>query len=97
MQNHQGSEGRRIQVRAALAIVGAQPFTRDQLVLRVFNYVRRHGLIGDEKTIRAECDANLRALFRADERVVFGDLVRKVGEMLPSQVVGGDERERPTC
>ena len=83
MQKHDGTQARRIQARAALAIVGTQPFTRDQLLLRLFNYVRRHGLLGDDKTIRVELDANLRALFQPDERVFFVDLVRTVGEMLP--------------
>jgi len=77
-------------VEAALAaVVGNQPFTRDQLFLRIFSYVRRYGLLGEEATIDVERDANLKTLFPAAERVFFVDLVRRVGEILRGQMVDG--------
>ena len=72
-----------------VAVVGTQPFTRDQLFLRIVSYVRRHDLFGEEARIHVERDANLKTLFPTTERVFFADLVRRVGEILRGQMVDG--------
>jgi chromatin remodeling complex protein RSC6 len=77
------AEARRNHVPPALgAVVGTQPFTPEQLFLRIFSYVRRNGLLGEKARVHVERDANLKTLFPAPQRVFFDDLVRRVGEML---------------
>ena len=66
------------------AVIGSEPIPRSELVKKLWDYIRKHGLQDKDKKTLINADENLKAVFNGKSQVTMFEMTKLVSGHLVS-------------
>jgi chromatin remodeling complex protein RSC6 len=66
------------------AVIGSSPLPRSELVKKLWDYIRKHGLQDQQKKTLINADENLKAVFNGKSQVTMFEMTKLVSGHLVS-------------